>query len=101
LIGLVGLLLTFVSVASYLFVSAGVVMSGYDRLLGEGEYTQSARKEEEHHDKIGGIYWPLVVAVYLLWSFLSGSWAISWVIWPVAGLVFAALTATVSALKKK
>lgn len=101
LIGLVGVLLAIVAIASYLFVSSGVIMSGYNRLLGEGDYTPAAREQEQHQDKIGGIYWPLVVAGYLLWSFLSGKWGITWVIWPVAALVFAALTATISAVKKK
>ena len=101
LIGLVGVLLAVVAIASFLFVSSGVVMSGYSQLLGEGDYAPAARQQEEHHEKIGGIYWPLVVAAYLLWSFLSGNWGITWVIWPIAGLVFAALTATISAIKKK
>ena len=101
LIGLVGVLLAIVAIAAFLFVSSGVVMSGYNRLLGEGDYTPAAREQEQHQDKIGGIYWPLVVAGYLLWSFLSGKWGITWLIWPVAGLVFAALTATISAIKKK
>ena len=101
LIALVGVLLAVVSVAAYLFVSSGVVMGGYSRLLGEGEYAPAARKHDENEDKIGAIYWPLIVAAYLLWSFLTGKWAITWLIWPVAALVFAALTATVSAIKKK
>ena len=101
LIGLVGVLLAIVSIASFLFVSSGVVMSGYSQLLGEGDYAPAVREQEEHHDKIGGIYWPLVVAGYLLWSFLSGRWDITWLIWPVAALVFAALTGVISAVKKK
>lgn len=35
------------------------------------------------------IYWPLVVLIYLLISFLSGNWGRSWIIWPVAAVVFA------------
>ena len=31
------------------------------------------------------IYWCAVTAVYLAWSFLSGDWHITWVVWPVAG----------------
>ncbi len=101
LVGLVGVLLAIVSIACWLFVSSGVLMGGYSRLLCEGDYTPAAREQEQHQDKIGAIYWPLVVAGYLLWSFLSGNWAFTWVVWPIAGLVFAALTATISAVKKK
>lgn len=31
-----------------------------------------------------GSYWIVIAAVYLAWSFLSGAWAISWIIWPIA-----------------
>jgi len=41
---------------------------------------------------ISAVYWPLVVAAYLLWSFLSGAWGITWLIWPVAGLIFGAIS---------
>lgn len=36
-----------------------------------------------------------MTAVYLLWSFLSGDWHFTWVVWPVAALLFAAVSAAV------
>ena len=33
---------------------------------------------------IAGIYWTLVTAGYLAWSFWSGEWNRTWIIWPVA-----------------
>jgi hypothetical protein len=33
------------------------------------------------------IYWQLVTCVYLGFSFLTGTWAISWMIWIIAGAV--------------
>lgn len=45
-----------------------------------------------------GAYWPLVTAGYLAWSFLGGAWGTSWVIWPIAGVLFAALAVIVKAL---
>ncbi|HOP09869.1 MAG TPA: helix-turn-helix transcriptional regulator [Oscillospiraceae bacterium] len=101
LIGLVAVLLAIVSVAAFMFVRVGVIMNGYNRLLSEGDYAKPQREQEEQHEKLGGIFWPLVVAVYLVWSFLSGRWGITWLIWPVAAFVFAALKALISAVKKK
>ena len=53
---------------------------------------------------IGAIYWPLVLAIYLWWSFFGFTyaeevgiertgaiWGVSWVIWPVAGVIFGAI----------
>ena len=49
----------------------------------------------------GGIYWGLVTAAYLAWSFLGGSWDRSWIIWPVAGAVYGAACGILSALRQK
>ena len=38
--------------------------------------------------KTAAVVWPLATCVYLLWSFISGSWEISWVVWPVVGVLF-------------
>ena len=42
---------------------------------------------------IASFYWPLVVAAYLAWSFIGSAWGTSWVIWPLAGVLFGALAA--------
>ena len=40
---------------------------------------------------IAAVYWPLAAAIYLAWSFGTGDWHITWIIWPVAGVLYAAL----------
>ena len=39
----------------------------------------------------GGVYWSVVTAAYLALSFLTMRWDRTWIIWPVAGVVFALL----------
>lgn len=89
----VALLLAIVAVAVYIFISVGTMKSAYDRLLGQGEFDPDYIKRSKMGERIAGVYWPLVTAIYLLWSFLSGGWHISWVIWPIAALLFAGLAA--------
>lgn len=48
---------------------------------------------------IAAVFWPLTVAIYLGWSFVTGDWGSTWVIWPVAGVLYAALWAANSALE--
>ncbi|MGN0347502.1 MAG: permease prefix domain 1-containing protein [Lachnospiraceae bacterium] len=38
-------------------------------------------------DAIMSVYWPTVTCLYLIWSFLTFDWWISWIIWPVASIV--------------
>ncbi len=37
------------------------------------------------------VYWPTVSCIYLIWSFLTFHWHISWIIWPIAGVMHRAL----------
>lgn len=87
-----GFLLTVVSVGVCLMVYAGIRKESYDRLLKEGDYDPAVTEQRQSAERFGGVYWPLVVAAYLAWSFLADSWSISWVVWPVAGLLFAAIS---------
>ncbi len=96
----VSLMLLVLGIAVYLFIYAGMVRDSFDQLLGEGEYSPKERERAEKDEKIGGIYWPIIVAIYLGWSFLTNAWYISWVIWPVAALLFAAIMAAISIGKR-
>lgn len=37
------------------------------------------------------LYWATITCIYLCWSFLTFDWHISWIIWPVAALVYSFL----------
>ncbi len=93
MIALTCLLLTLVSVAVYMLIYAGVVKGGFDLLLEEGDYSPKEKERNKRAEKFGGFYWPVIVAIYLAYSFLTGRWDISWVIWPVAALLFAGISA--------
>lgn len=93
------MLLIIASVGVYMVVRAACENGAYDQILREGSYTVAERKKEEICDRIAGVYWPIVVAAYLIWSFMTYDWQITWLIWPVAGLVFAAISAALGAKK--
>lgn len=95
-IAFTALLLIIIALAVYLFIISGSKMSGYDLLLKDGEYTPQNREQEKKKAHLGGIYWTLITAIYLGWSFIANDWRVSWVVWPVAGLLFAAICAALS-----
>ena len=43
--------------------------------------------ESQTLDTLMTVYWEVVTCVYLGWSFLTGTWGISWMIWIIAGVV--------------
>ena len=101
LIMAVALLLFLVGSAVFLFVLAGSQQSSMDILLKKGEYSMEARKRSKKAETIGSIYWPLIVLVYLYWSFTSGLWGFTWIIWPLAGLLFAAMVGVAGLISKE
>jgi hypothetical protein len=96
----VTLLLFTVAVAVFLFVRFGILHEMYEILLRLNKYA-AVNSEENRLIGIGAsIWWPLVTAVYLIWSFTSHRWGITWLVWPVAGLLFAVYSAVCSILNK-
>ena len=98
------ILLFTIGFSVFLFITAAMRYSAYDVLLGKGDYRHKLslsklelKKVERIIGTIAAAYWPLAVAIYLLVSFLSGAWHISWVIWPVAGVLFGAIAGGVGA----
>lgn len=94
------LLLIFIACGVYLFVRFGSIQGSYDKLLQSGDYTKEKKEIGKKTSAFAGIYWCLVTALYLGISFTRMSWSTSWIIWPVAGVLFAALNGIVTALTK-
>ena len=82
----VTLLLVMCAAGVKLIVLTCTRQGGFDRLLEEGDYTRLNKKA----GKYDGIYWAIATAVYLCWSFATSRWEFTWIVWPVAGAMFAA-----------
>ncbi len=76
-------------IGSLFFILAGVCWNSMQRLLKEGEF--SDMEKNPVMETISGVYWLLTTAIYLGSSFFSGDWGRTWIIWPVAGVLYAAL----------
>lgn len=98
----VSILLILVAIGCFIIIKAGIVREGYNVLLQTGEYSKkkkkSLKKSEKVIEAVAGIYWPLIVVGYLLWSFIGRAWGISWIIWPIAGVLFGGIAGIVNAL---
>ena len=87
----VGLLLIIVSIGVNILIRAGMIKSSYDTLLQEGEYTKEEKHIKKRTDDFSAAYWCLVVVKYLGWSFSTNKWKMTWIVWPVAGVLYAAV----------
>lgn len=92
----VALLLCFVGCGVRLILRACIQKDGYEILLEEGDYSRRSKKEQKRLQPIAAIYWCLITAGYLAYSFLTSNWEKSWIIWPVAGVVYGVIAAIVA-----
>lgn len=91
-------LLLLIAIAVVLFIHAGVTMDCYKELLQEDEFSRE-KKEDKLIGAVASIVWPLTTIGYLLWSFLSGAWHITWIVWPVMGILFGAFSGIVASIR--
>ncbi len=87
------LLLLMVAIGVNLIIRVSIIRSSYDTLLQEGEFSKAEKRAKRKLDALHGAYWCLVTAIYLGWSFWTMRWDFTWIVWPVAGVLFAAVSA--------
>ncbi len=94
-------LLVFVAAGVYLFIWSGTIQGSFDKLLQEGDYTSENKEFNRSTEWLSGSYWCIVVAIYLGISLIWGNWQSSWVIWPIAGVLFGAVRMILMQIMKK
>ena len=98
---MVVLLLMIIAAAVYLFVLVGMEKGAYEQLLQIGDYTREGKAANKTVARISAAYWCLATAIYLAYSFWSGDWGESWIVWPVAGVLFFAIAGVIHAKQRK
>lgn len=88
---LLAVMMLIVGVAVVLFILAGVTWASMQKLLQEGEFTVAQKRKSSISSTVSTVYWLVVTAVYLAVSFAGNAWAASWIVWPVAGVLYAAV----------
>ncbi|MBO4309989.1 MAG: helix-turn-helix transcriptional regulator [Lachnospiraceae bacterium] len=100
-ITMVSLLLIMVAIGSGLIIYIYRIDRSYDNLLKEGRVSKEQKKAKKVKSRLGGIYWCIVVAIYLILGNLFDLWYLSGVIFPVAGVLFAAYIGIVKIFSDK
>ena len=88
ILSMVSLLLLLVAGAVNLFVRVCSIQGSYEKLLQENDYSVKEKSRSGIMDTVAGIYWALATAIYLGWSFWTGQWQFTWILWPVAGVFY-------------
>lgn len=102
----VACLLVMTAVGIFFLIFGGVIMGSFTKMIKQtyfisaeeslGPKAERDSKISAWIQKIGKIYWPIIVAIFLFQGFFIGNWGSSWRIFPVAGIVFWILTSIFS-----
>jgi len=59
---------------------AGTVAGNYEAV----RFTKEPYTEKKNVAEVMSVYWRTVTCIYIIWSFISFDWRITWIIWPIA-----------------
>lgn len=97
----VSLLLLIVSVGVNLIVRTCIIEGGFQKLLQENDYSAKQKREKTFLSPFETIYWTVVLAGYLTWSFVTNRWGFTWIVWPIAGVLYVVLAEILKMLNQK
>lgn len=92
------LVLVFVAAGLGIFLPQNWARTVADE-IGSGDSADASDDERGIVSVIASIYWPLLTAVFLAWSFIGNAWSISWIVWPIGAVLFGAIAAGGSAIE--
>ncbi|MBR5228466.1 MAG: XRE family transcriptional regulator, partial [Firmicutes bacterium] len=72
-----------------------------EKLLEEGDYTRERKNEINSNRLLARIYWCSVTFLFLGISFLTFEWWISWIIWPLAGVLYGIICGIAAVVRKR
>ena len=92
-----------------ILVAAGVGISlyisridgSYTSLLEEGRNNPEHKRANKLLDRLSGSYWCIVVAIFLIFGLTQDKWHWAGIIFPVAGVLYAALFGIIKAIMNK
>lgn len=93
--------LLLVAAGVFLLVRTGTLYGGFQRLLEQGDFTRERKLENRRNEHLSRVYWCVVTALYLGWSFVTMDWGRTWIVWPCAGVLFGAICAVAAIVRKK
>lgn len=97
-------LLLFVSIGCFFLVLAGIYQNALDKILQTGDYTPEQKKKNALKSKISAIYWLVVTAIFLYYTFGengNGQIQYSWIIWAIAGVLYGVVMIIIDLISRR
>lgn len=95
----------FLAIGVFLIIYGSIIYSSFDKFIKEkyfiadedelGPNAMQAKYGDAARTKhlLERVYWPIVVMIYFGWSFMTGTWGMSWMIFVMAGIFYSVVEA--------
>lgn len=97
---MLNVLLLMLAIGIYLLVPTSAKYEAYNSILLEGSNKTNKSRRVKRVEKLAAFYWPLLTAIYIGWSLWTMDWGVTWIVWPVGAILFAALVGLMELLNK-
>lgn len=97
----VSLLLLIAAAGVNLIVRTSIIAGGFQQLLQEKDYSAKRKREKAYLSPFESIYWAVVLAGYLIWSFVTNRWGLTWIVWPIAAVLYAVFAEILKTVNQK
>jgi transcriptional regulator with XRE-family HTH domain len=95
------LLILIIATGIYIVAPVSAKDSAYTTILKDTSKATKMSRRTKRTEKLAAFYWPLLAAIYLGWSLWTMNWGVTWIMWPVGAVLFAALVGLTELLDKE
>ena len=88
-------------IGAALLVHNGILWASFEKLLQDGDYAKAKKEKRALLAPASTAYWLLATAVFLTYSFITDDWEHSWIVWPIAGVLYPVLLALLNIAYRK
>ena len=101
IIGLLCATMLLAGIGASCFIVVGVQYASMQKILKRDEFHPDQKEKNKQEETLSSVYWLLTTALYLTVSFLTGRWGQTWIIWPIAAVLYAAILSIYHLVFKK
>ena len=94
-------LILMIATGIYIVAPVSAKYDAYNNILKDSGLDTAKSKRAKGAEKLAAFYWPLLTAIFLGWSLWTMDWGVTWIIWPVGSVLFAALVGLMELLDKE
>ncbi len=94
-------LILMIAVGIYVVAPVSAKYEAYNNILKDSCIETTKNKRTKRAEKLAAFYWPLLTAIFLGWSLWTMDWGVTWIVWPVGAVLFAAMVGLMELLDKE